>query len=280
MTNKNYQVNLKDINYYITETKKMTPISSGTGKKCYDFGDVVLLESIDMEPNEMIEKLIQIKKLGINSYEILAQKEKKGKYYILESKVKGTPIQEYYPKIISILTKEDIETNYKTERNYVQQYLNRLKEISENYDHLKKFVDDYFKLIELGIFVDSSKTNNIYYDDNYGYSFLDLQIASFTVDPKMIFHYIFYMISWCYSNIFSEEDIITEQIYLTIIINQLKQICLELQKDPQKYFKNFDENPLTNELEKRKEYRIQYAFDSKEDYLKENIAYLSQNTLS
>lgn len=262
--------NTQNINYYIELAQVKTPISSGTSKKCYDFGDVVLLESTSPEPQEMTEILKKIKQLGISSYEILAQQEVNGKHYILETKVAGTPIQEYGPKLNPNNTKEDVETNYEIERQYVKQYLKRLEEISKNYEQLKKFVKDYFQLNELGLFIDSSKSNNIYYDKNQGYSFLDLQIKSFTIPTSLIFNYIFYMISWCSSNIFSEDDILTEQAYLSAIVMQLRKICIELGKNPNEFLITTSSQPLLSDVNKREQYRIQYAYSSKEDYIKDN----------
>ena len=188
--------------------------------------------------------------MGINTYQILAYKKNKGKHYLLETRVPGTPIQDYTPQrtINGEITDEE----------YVKNYLDRLKEISENPNILQKFVEDYFNLLEQGMFVDPSKPTNFYYNKEHGISFVDVGVQDCPYDNKLVINYIVYVIGWCESSAFTKEQIELEEYYLQRILDILNSVCIKMGKDPSIYMNDFNGNSLKHKVEERKEYRYEY----------------------
>lgn len=259
------------IDKYVEQIKDRKFDERGTSKLCWCFDDVVLLEAMGrISPGQVLiqEKL---KSLGVNTYEILEQKKIGDKFYILETRVKGTPIQEYRCKTNDVTSISDIEYNYKIERKYIQNYLKRLETISSNKEQLKQFVESWFKIIDLGICIDPSKTTNFYYDNEIGYSFLDLDTNGIIFNNKMVFHYIFYVIRWCHSGCITEEEIKKENELLIRIVNMLKEICEELGLNINEYCLNFNDKPLEENVNNVLKYRFDFATKSFDEYFSNEI---------
>ena len=245
-------------------------IGNGTSKVCFDLDDCVLLKTYsDSCSLDNYYFLNYLNKSGVNTPKIISQYENQKNSFFLEEKAIGTSLQEYTPKrIYPVGTRDDLINNYNFEREYVRNYLDRLRDLSSKPDVLEKFVDDYFKIIQSGGFVDPSKTSNFVYNEK-GIYFIDLSYnpSRKNNDENFIFYNILYIVSWCSSSCFIDDEVVEESNYLNNILNLLKEICVKKKLDLNKYFVDYNGNDLTSFLNKRYEYRKEYKLSSLEEYL-------------
>ena len=201
------------IDYYINNISDNKLIGGGFEKRCYDFGDVVLLESRYLNSYQVEEELKKYNKiktilddLDINSYKIFDYKIIFDKLYILESKVKGEPLQD-----MSI----GIDSNI---------YINRLKDL-DSFDILKKFVIDYLTIVNSGLAIDPSSSNNFLFDGKCVH-FIDLGLYDNT-DKRFVCFYILHNIINSYCDV-SKEDVDIISFYIYDIYDKLGSIFVEL----------------------------------------------------
>ena len=149
-----------DIDKYINASKSMNVSGGGTNKKCYTFDDVVLLEgSFDEEKQKRKEKLDTLKNNGVNVCRILESSTVDNKKYELQERAKGEEL--YQSKF------------YKTYEGQ-QKYLKVLDNLSnQNISFYEKFLTDWNKILQSGLYVDPSKSENFFYDGE-NISFIDL----------------------------------------------------------------------------------------------------------
>ena len=138
----------------------MNVSGGGTNKKCYTFDDVVLLEgSFDEEEQRRKEKLDTLKNNGVNVCRILESSTVDNKKYELQERAKGEEL--YQSKL------------YKT-REGQQKYLKVLDNLSnQDISFYEKFLTDWNKILQSGLYVDPSKSENFFYDGE-NISFIDL----------------------------------------------------------------------------------------------------------
>ena len=272
--------NIIPIDDRINEVDKDKAENSGTSKQCYNLGDVILLKGNFEFNQDNYYFNNMLNNMGIKTPRVIAMQKKKDTNYVLEERVEGQPIQEYIPnKIYPMNTTEDIVNNYSIEKEYVRKYLDRLKELSEKPNVLGKFADDYFSILENGGFVDPSKTTNFIYNEK-GISFIDINLRKNKTpinDYYYVFHYIMYIISWCHSDCFTEEEAKEENEYLNKILDILKNTCTKMNLNVDSFVVNLDNEPLSKDIEKRFEFRKQYGISSEKDYIEKESEYLEAN---
>ncbi|MGM9849593.1 MAG: hypothetical protein ACI31V_01690 [Bacilli bacterium] len=224
------------IDYYINNISDDKLIGGGFEKKCYDFGDFVLLESrylngnqIDNEKSKVINIKNILDRLNINSYKIFDYRVVSDKIYVLENKVKGGPLQD---------TRVGIDSNI---------YINRLKEL-DNFDILKKFVSDYLSIIDSGLSIDPSNPNNFLFDGS-SIHFIDLGLFN-NVDKKFVCFYIMHNIINTYCDINDIEDVDIISFYINDIYSKVCSIYVELGYNDSMY--SFSPNGLISEYIDRK----------------------------
>lgn len=202
-----------DINYYIDNISDDKLLGDGFEKKCYDFGDVVLLESRYLNSNQVLDekkKVLSIKsildRIKVNSYKIFDYRIISDKLYVLVSKVKGDSLQD---------TRIGIDSSI---------YINRLKELDDFYI-LKKFVIDYMNIVDNGLSVDPSSSSNFLFDGECVH-FIDLGLFN-NVDRKYICFYILHNIINVYCD-FSDDEVEVISFYINNIYNKLCSIYISL----------------------------------------------------
>ena len=183
-----------NIDYCISSLSNDKLLGNGFQNKCYDFGGCVLLESRYLGINEFDKYLDEISRLksildsiDVNSYKVLDYKVFNDKLYILESKVKGVPIQDTSVGISSSL------------------FINRLNELN-NIDILRQFISDYLKLCDSGVAVDAGTPGNFLFDGEK-INFIDLGILSEPFDKRYICFYILFNIMHTYCDINNMDEI-------------------------------------------------------------------------
>lgn len=169
------------IDEYIFERKNRKIIDRGSEKTCYDCGDYVLLETgaynketLEQKYKDTLDVKMILNNLDVNSVEIIDCKKEKNKLYILEKKIVGDYIQ-----------KKDSESCF---GNYICDYICRLNNLSKK-RILKKFVKDYFTIVDNGLFIDHGSVSNFLFDGN-NIHFLDISKGSCCEKDK-IFYYVF-----------------------------------------------------------------------------------------
>ena len=204
------------IDFYISNISDDKIIGSGFEKKCYDFIDVVLLESrfltkrmVDSE----LKKISRIKEIldfiDVNSYKIYDYKVFNDKLYILENKVKGSSLQ-------------NIDFNFS-----VNDYIEKLDEL-DNYNILRKFVSDSFTILNNGLYIDFGKPNNFLFDKENGISFIDLSVCDSEFDLKYVCFYIFYNLIYTHCDIENLDNYNIISSYYYSIYDKLCSIFIEL----------------------------------------------------
>lgn len=73
--------------------------------------------------------------------------------------------------------------------NYIDNYIDRLSKLN-NSKILKKFVQDYFEIINNGLSIDPARPDNFLFDEEYGVGFVDIGRLYGTYDKKLICYYI------------------------------------------------------------------------------------------
>lgn len=224
-----------NIDFCINNISRDRLLGKGFQNKCYNFDDVVLLESRYLSSNEIesrVNNVSSIKNildtLDANCYKILDYKVLNDKLYILESKVKGLPLQD---------TSIGIDSSV---------YISRLKEL-DNYDILRKFVSDYMLLIDSGINVDPGTPNNFLFDGEK-ISFIDLSLGR-RDDAKYVCFYIMHNILKTFCEV-SVNDIDAISFYANDIYAKLCAIYKELGYDSSMY--SFSPNGLISDYIDRK----------------------------
>ena len=225
-----------NIDYYISNIGSVKVLGGGFEKKCYDFGDYVLLESrylSSFKVEDEKKKQFNIKRIldniSVNSYEIIDIKSVSDKVYILENKVKGMPLQDIRVGIDSSI------------------YINRLKELND-FNILKKFVIDFINIIDSGLSIDPSTPNNFLFDGNNIY-FIDLGLSN-NIDKKYICFYIIHNIINTYCDIKDIEDIDVISFNINDIYNKICSIYIELGYSSDMY--SFSPNGLICDYIERK----------------------------
>ena len=154
------------IEKYIEFSKKMDPIGSGSNKKCYVFDNVVLLKGDFVNPESDLikkEKLDILKNNGVNVCRILDNLKINDIRYELQEKAKGNEL-----------------FNFNLVRNPSghQRFLETLDSLSkQDISFFKKFLEDWYNILQMGFDVDPSKSTNFFYDGE-SICFIDLNITN------------------------------------------------------------------------------------------------------
>ena len=220
-----------DIDLYIRNIDDSKLIGNGSNKKCFDFGDVVLLkyscsdDYVESEFNNIIGVKEKLDGNPVNAYKILDYKFDNGFFYVLESKVNGYPIQEYKRNsMYEFDSVDEAVLYYNLSRVSVLKYIERLKQLN-NISILDKFFSDYVAIMKSGIVVDPSKTSNFLFDGKK-VSFIDLNChdnaSSYGVND--IVYYMMYVISWSSSLDASMDEILEISFYLESIYKKIISI--------------------------------------------------------
>lgn len=212
-----------NIDFFIKNISDDKIIGRGFEKNCYDFDNVVLLETRYLTSNSIENKMKNIlivrdilNKIDVNGYKIFDFKIYNDKLYVLESKVKGSSLQD---------TSIGLDSSI---------YINRLKQL-DDFDILRKFVNDYFLIIDNGLSVDAGRPTNFLFDDKIGVSFIDLSVADEPIDKKYICFYILYNIIYTHCDIKNADDITLISFYIKSIYMKLISIYKELGYDESMY---------------------------------------------
>ncbi len=204
-----------DIVSYINGISDNRLIGKGYEKKCYNFGNVVLLESryltkknIDDEVENTAKVKSVLDSIDVNSYKIYDYKIYNDKFYILESKVFGDALQ-------SIDFDNDISV-----------YIDRLK-VLDNIDILKKFVSDCFLILDNGLNIDFGMPSNFLFDGNK-ISFIDLGVGDNSIDRRYVCFYILHNLIFTYSDVNCDDDISKISFYIHSIYKKLVLVFKDL----------------------------------------------------
>lgn len=212
-----------NIDLCINDISEDKLIGSGYEKKCYDFGDVVLLESrylsknkLESEKNDILIMKKILDSIDVNGYKIFDYKIFNDKLYILESKVSGSVLQDDSLK------------------GTIDEYIIRLGEL-DNYLILKKFVMDCFTILNNGLSIDFGRPNNFLFDKEKGISFIDLSVAENSFDFKNLCFYIFYDLIYTHFDARNREEYEIISNYYHNIYDKLCSIFIELGYDASMY---------------------------------------------
>lgn len=204
-----------NIDYCISNLNNDKLLGKGFQNKCYDFGDTVLLESRYLGHKELdscLDEIGQIKSIldsiNVNSYKVLDYKVVNDKLYILESKVKGVPIQDTNVSISSSI------------------FINRLNELN-NIEILRQFISDYIVLCDNGLSVDAGTPGNFLFDGEK-INFIDLGISSEPFDKRFICFYILYNIMHTYCDINDIDEVSLISSYVNGIYEKMCIVFNEL----------------------------------------------------
>lgn len=160
----------------------------GGNSICYFFADKILLYGpINITHIDRLMTIInETKEKGINLVPILDYKVDDTKpittfrgYQIqtgwtLQEKAKGKEMYQSFP-YFTINREEDISSQYSEYKNSVIEYYNSLKKVANaSQDQINKFVSDYETLEQSELLIDPSKPSNFFYDEEQGFSFIDI----------------------------------------------------------------------------------------------------------
>jgi len=152
------------IEKYIDLSKNMDHCGSGSNKKCYVFDDVVLLKGDFVNPEAFSikkEKLDLLKNNGVNVCSILDNAIVDGVRYELQERAKGEELFNY-----SLIRSSEGH----------QKYLSILDSLSkQDISFFKKFLEDWYMILKMGVDVDPSKSTNFFYN-NDSICFIDLNL--------------------------------------------------------------------------------------------------------
>ncbi len=166
--------NAKDdklIEKYIQASKRMDASVRGSNKKCYVFGDVVLLKGLftgdNNEKYKKKERKELLKQSGVNVCRTIDILIEDNIEYELQERAKGEIL--YYYKMA-----------YTPEGK--RKFLSVLDSLSnQDISFYKKFLEDWYKILDMGFDVDPSKCSNFFYDGK-SICFIDLNLKSNSVD--------------------------------------------------------------------------------------------------
>ncbi len=157
------------IDELIEKSIKINANMKGGNKKCFLFENYALLEGY-IDENKvklLISAGERLKSKGVNIARTLEYKLTDKEYgYLLQERAFGTPL---HNRINYDIPKEDIPFQK-------QLYISRLEALAaESQKFYDKFVDDWLEIQNEKIKIDPSKTDNFYYQEGKGITFIDLE---------------------------------------------------------------------------------------------------------
>lgn len=168
-------------------TDDMINLAKKDGKKCTIYNDdyVLLYKSMPVTDDKLdvyINKLNELYNNGINISNILdyklvgpSSKFNIGEYtkgVFLERRAKGSCIGDI--KNINFNNIENIEESINSYLNNINKYLDELEKRSNAHNFVfDKLIDDYLKICKIGLSPDP-KPLNFFYDENEGYTIIDV----------------------------------------------------------------------------------------------------------
>ncbi len=258
------------LNKYLREIrhKEVKPNTKGTYSYCYMFSNHVVLKNIskiDFTP-EVIDRLVKAfnekqtlihslkQKFDINTPDIFAYYKGAHHFYQMQERAKGTILSVFYPSTARAITFKTgvLDNNDSAEalasEDKIQPYerdaigramaiynIAMQKQLKEaNVDVYKKFVKDFKTLIENGVSIDVTRSENFLFDKKTGFWFVDLakQSEGYSVPSdfdisKMIFSafadfktYIHFMNAKQATTILKNMDTINLKLYKAIKENR------------------------------------------------------------
>ena len=155
------------IEKYIKESYNMKTSSRGSNKVCYYFDDYVLLKGdfVNHGKEEITkrDKLNFLKANGVNVCRVLENTIIDNKRYELQERAKGEELYNF-----------NFSHNIEGQKKYLS-VLNSLS--NQNINFFKKFIEDWHKILEIGLDVDPSKCSNFFYDGRE-ITFIDLNLTN------------------------------------------------------------------------------------------------------
>ncbi len=169
------------IDDFIEMAKHTNRSSTGANKKCYVFGEYVLLcynGYVDLN-DEIAPKKVAIMQLlmqrGVNIAALIDYKKVDGISYELQLRAPGEELYDY-----------DL---YSSDENGHKKYLERLRSISsEGPEFYDKFVHDWNEILNSGLNIDPSKTGNFFYTPGK-ICFIDLNMRTMPLEKRKEYIY-------------------------------------------------------------------------------------------
>lgn len=216
----------------------------GASSTCYCIGDFALLHgTINIDTiNQRISIINEAIQQGINIMPILEYEQdnpnSKDTYqsaWSLQQRAKGNELYNGWNGFYEI-NDTDQYANYLTK---VREYISRFKIISNaSQEQISKFIEDFGRLTGSELLIDTSKPNNFFYDENEGFTFVDINLNGDDVYQPNRYECGRYIIELLTNKIprvrISEQgftrDGITEMntILPTSLSNEIKQCCISL----------------------------------------------------
>jgi len=164
----------------------------GTTSKCYCIGNYALLygsirhESIAQRKAALEKYLsagIQLAPILEYQFDPNAEVREYGEEtsyqdgWILQKRALGTEIYKSWHKGSDICSLEEIDSQITSYFNELDKYITLIQKFANMpQEQLNKFIKGYFMLNQSELLVDPSKPTNFFYDEEYGFTFIDLQI--------------------------------------------------------------------------------------------------------
>lgn len=157
---------------------------AGGNSKCAIIDNFAILKTGNIPGHDdsfakMIEKLQELKNNGVNVVPVLGycvtqfgdtskyNNKRYDKGYIVQEKASGSELLSYG----AIRNKTEEEKH-----DSVLEYLKMLRKIPQ--EHFDKWVADYKSITDQKVMIDPSKESNFFYDEEKGFSFIDLNFFS------------------------------------------------------------------------------------------------------
>lgn len=180
-------ISLDEVERLLNKVEGQTSKKAGGNSKAYIFGDYVVLKTGNIslgdvsdgikEPpfDRIIEKLHALKNSGVNVVPVLGYicngmcdfgESAYGEGFVFQPRAKGSELWERnkMPSRYSEIKKE--------EATYLFDRASLLANASQQ--QFDKWVSDYKAITDAGIMIDPSKKENFFYDEEEGFSFIDL----------------------------------------------------------------------------------------------------------
>ena len=200
--------------------RKKAPDVKGTYSYCYYYGNYVVLKNIDKYETmtdyreeqyklkkEVLDNLIEAYK--INTPRLCACFSGKHHFYELQERAPGNALSIYYPSTARAITYgkgvlDDSHTRSELEREGKIEYFEKndignamFRYNSQMQSMLKacdtnlyiKFVRDFKILMQQGVSIDDSRSENFLFDKNNGFSFVDLAVTKKVEEPVDVSDY-------------------------------------------------------------------------------------------
>ncbi len=200
--------------------RKKAPDVKGTYSYCYYYGNYVVLKNIDKYETmtdyreeqyklkkEVLDNLIETHK--INTPRLCACFSGKHHFYELQERAPGNALSIYYPSTARAITYgkgvlDDSHTRSELEREGKIEYFEKddignamFRYNSQMQSMLKacdtnlyiKFVRDFKILMQQGVSIDDSRSENFLFDKNNGFSFVDLAVTKKVEEPVDVSDY-------------------------------------------------------------------------------------------